>query len=115
MPLDALPSVGISYSSKADNACRVLRTDFGDGYSQRAADGINSLKESWTLVWEKISSTNYGTLISFFEGKAGYIAFTWTPPGESTSKTWICQKWSKEPAEVNYYNITAELERVFDI
>ena len=93
---------------------RVLKTDFGDGYSQRAADGINSLNREYSIEWVG-SDTNIEALITHFEERAGYQSFTWTPAGESTSYKWTCEEWNRQHLTDDTQVLTASLKQVYDL
>lgn len=60
-------------------ALRVLSAQFGDGYKQEAADGINSKSQSWPLSFTG-SSARIIPIRNFLDGCEGYKAFYWTPP-----------------------------------
>jgi phage-related protein len=94
---------------------RVLRADLGDGYSQRAGDGINIIKQMWTLVWTCNDTTTADALVSFFEDKQGYEYFWWTPLRESSPRKFICGTWGEAFPGNSLTGITAQLEEVFDL
>ena len=58
---------------------RVLKAQFGDGYIQTAADGINNTIKSWPLNFAG-PKAQMNPIIAFFDGLAGWKAFLWTPP-----------------------------------
>ena len=60
---------------------RVLESQFGDGYVQRAADGYNNVGDTWDPVWENLTNAEKTTLDTFFRSQAGWKAFFWTKPG----------------------------------
>jgi len=78
-------SIEPSYVIQMDEEAQVLQADFGDGYSQRAAPGLNSIKTVWQLVWKGISVTNADTLISLFRGRKGVAHIHWTPKRAATT------------------------------
>lgn len=58
---------------------RVLTAQFGDGYSQVAADGINNNIQSWPLTFaEKLTVVT--AIKTFLDNLQGYQVFYWTPP-----------------------------------
>lgn len=82
---------------------RKRKTQFGDGYVQEFADGINQVMRSWNLVFNNIQAYNADatktTLTSvnaFLEARAGWEKFQWTQPppfdGEG-AKWWVCEQW----------------------
>lgn len=58
---------------------RVIETQFGDGYKQQSADGINIKNEQYTI---KVHA--YGDeaqeIMDFFDAHQGWKSFFWTPP-----------------------------------
>jgi phage-related protein len=116
MALDTFPSIAPEYSSSpCDTKARVLRTDFGDGYGQRAADGINNMPRTWPLKWENLTEADANTIENFLRARAGYVAFLWTPPRTGTALKWTCEAWSRQPTEGNFVTMTATFNQVFDL
>ena len=92
---------------------RVLRTEFGDGYSQRAADGLNNNPSEWNLRWE-LDDTDTDTLIAFFITHGGHTTFEWTPPRESTSQKFIIIEWGETPYGESGSIVTARISQEYD-
>ncbi len=64
---------------KSSTTFRRLTAQFGDGYRQAAADGINNKVESWPLQF--VGAAAYVTPIrAFLDRHAGVRSFRWTPP-----------------------------------
>jgi len=104
------PSVGTPLSLSP----RTKRAEFGDGYLQRASDGINTNPQNWNLVFNNLSDTDADAIEAFLEGKAGVTKFTWTPPGKAEA-AFICEKWQRTYIEGPLNNITMLFEEVFEI
>jgi phage-related protein len=101
-PATYIPSSGTS----AQTTPRVLRAQFGDGYSQTTLDGLNAYLRKWSLTFAPIHATSgtvptLGALNAWFEAHAGQ-RFLWTQPspfaaGEpwsETPKVYECIEWS---------------------
>lgn len=58
---------------------RTLSASFGDGYTQRAGDGINSKGVEWPLEFVGPRSV-IDPIAGFLDTHGGYMAFSWTPP-----------------------------------
>jgi phage-related protein len=58
---------------------RVLSAQFGDGYMQSVADGINNEVQSWPLQFRG-DATYIMPILTFIRQHAGYKSFLWTPP-----------------------------------
>lgn len=65
---------------------RDLISSFGDGYEQRAADGLNALSRSVPLVWAYLSSADADTLCGVFDGYGRAQAFWYTLPWEASQR-----------------------------
>lgn len=102
-----------SWNSELDEEPKVLSAKFGDGYEQRAADGINSRLQMWNVKFENLTSANADTIIAFFRARNGVSYFTWTPPGAAEIKV-IARKWKRSFPDFSH-TITAMFEQVFDV
>lgn len=90
---------------------KVLRNEFGDGYTQRALDGIHILVEKWNCSWEK-GMTDALTLETFLENHV-VTAFDWIPPGYSAQK-FTAMSWTVKPIGDKGSIINAEIERIYE-
>lgn len=79
-------SAGVSTNSTLTTNYRTNQMNFGDGYSQTAADGINWVVDTWTIKWENINLTDLTTLKNFFNTVGSYLPITWTSPLDSAAK-----------------------------
>ncbi len=114
MPLDAFPGVNPTDVDVTVEP-RVLTANLGDGYQQRAADGLNTMPKTASLAWENLTIAEANTIENFFLGKGGHTAFTFTIPKESTSLKWICTQWTRSPKAGGYVNMKATFKQVFDL
>lgn len=94
---------------------KILKNDFGDGYTQRAAAGLNSDPETWTLSWNGRTYTTIDAIEAFFVARGGHEAFYWTPPREASPRLFICTKWDRTYNYPNNDDMTAEFVEVFDL
>lgn len=86
---------------------RTKEAKFGDGYAQRAKDGLNHTSVTWPLVFEGGETEMY-EVYDFLIAHAGTTPFLWTPPG-GVVKKWICQKFSIQSIGAGVYSVSAEL------
>jgi len=106
-------------SLSKSSAPRIREVKFGDGYSQRAQDGINYMNESWSLTFANRLFTDIFNMESFLETKGGATSFTFQPPGESEVKV-ICRNWDTSILNhtgnnaTSYGTLTATFERVYE-
>jgi phage-related protein len=102
------------FNSTCDIEPRVLRAPFGDGYSQRTPDGINTTPERWILKWSVLEPL-YSSLTAQLEAAKGVTPIQWHPPGESTDRNFTVVKWSKTPLEDTGGEVSAEAIEEFDL
>lgn len=58
---------------------RTRKAQFGDGYSQDVADGINNLYDTWPLTFVG-HSAYISPIKAFLDATQGFQKFYWTPP-----------------------------------
>lgn len=108
------PRVGGGVS--IDETARILEASFGDGYEQRAGDGINNVRVQLPLSWAPMYLVDADAIVAFFRARRGYEAFYWTAPGESAPRLWKCKAWSKTEAGTKLiWTVQATFDEVFDI
>lgn len=65
---------------------RIKTAKFGDGYEQRAEDGLNTLLPTWKLTFGKRTQAEAQEIYRWFiANKAHTTAFGWAAPGEGTA------------------------------
>lgn len=72
---------------------RVNTVNYGDGYSQRVADGINTALQVKSVLFQGTTAV-IDAIEAFLKIENGVTYFLWTPPGK-TQKKWLCKKWSR--------------------
>lgn len=87
--MDRLPfSPLINSTSKAQ--FRVKALQFGDGYEQRAQDGINTDLRTYNV--EFVGSREYVDQVQeFFEKQKGVKSFLWTAPDRKDERKYVSQ------------------------
>lgn len=110
------PPVNPSQDSSLVKQPNVLSISFGDGYSQRAAQGINNNPAKFDWSWSGLDQTDADAIFNFFEARAGHEAFYYTPPFEITARKFICTNYSKMFSEgVGFFGLRASFLEVFDL
>lgn len=100
-----------AYSAQQTKKPRVRKSAFGDGYEQRSADGINTIKRVWSLRFTK-ASADIAEVDAFLSSMGGVTSFDWTPPTGTAGK-WLCEEWSEGLDGFNKNIITATFIEVF--
>lgn len=89
----------------------VLTAQFGDGYKQTAANGINNKSQSWPLKFTGTAARI--TLIrDFLDARMGYQSFYWTPP-LGTQGLYKCPSYSPRHLGGDAWELTATFEQSF--
>ena len=109
------PTYAPDVSSSGSHQFRTLKAGFGDGYSQRAADGINPLESDYNLSWTLESVTNFNSMKAFMDARGGYEAFNYTIPGATESEKFICEQYGEVWEQGALKGFTATLKKVYDL
>ena len=106
----------ISKSFTRTSKPSVVSASFGNGYSQRISQGINTQTDSWELSFTNQPTTVANEILSFFESKKGVDSFWFLPPYDANIPYLvICSEWSYEHTSHISKSITATFTRVYDI
>lgn len=97
----------------------VLIAKFGDGYEQRSANGINSIQEAYNVSFATRQKSEIDDIIDFLDSKKGVTSFDFTVPdtngtnNETTVKV-VCDNYSTEFVNSNFYSCSATFRRVYE-
>ena len=105
-------TVNPTYGTSKKSSPKIRIANFGSGYSQRSSFGINQNLKVYQFTWQNITETQSDEIEDFLDGRAGVESFTYTPAGESASKTFICREWNKTIPYLNRATINATFEEV---
>jgi phage-related protein len=113
--MPALPSTPkYDYGMRLSVKRNVKKVAFGDNYSQRTRDGLNSNKQEWQIKWTRITQAEAESLRTFFGGLDGVNHFTWTPEGQSTELKFIEKSLTIQFRNFDQWDVTLNAEQVFD-
>jgi len=108
-------TIAPSFSASSQRKPRTLATRFGDGYEQRAADGLNADLQVWQLTFANVLVADADTIEAFFVTNATHVTpFVWTPPRAGSSSNFLCRSWTRTVATPTTDTITATFEEVAD-
>ena len=97
------------------NTPRAKKLSFGDGYEQRAPDGINNLGQKWDLRFSNCDKLYAQEIHDFLDARAGWEAFDWTPKWATSAIKVKCESWSRTPVAGDLVNVAATFERVYAV
>lgn len=93
------PPISPSFESNSSVTKAVLIAPFGDGYTQRVGDGINTTREQVRVFWGILTTTQLESIIGFLEERGGYEAFAYRLPWRNISQMWSCREWEVTPLD----------------
>lgn len=103
----------ISQASSASKDQKIIVSEYGDGFEQRAAIGINSMFMTWDLQWNMLSLDDRNTLVAFYNAHGRVQSFDWTPPNELAGK-YVFNTALNETNRGVRYNFSVQLRQVFE-
>jgi phage-related protein len=109
------PPVHPDWGMERQFAPRVLKAQFGDGYAQRAADGINTNAVTIAATWTNLTTAEKDTIINFFTARKGHQSFYYQYVDETAPKVYVCEEWGYTHNDAGGYTVTATLQQVWDI
>lgn len=115
IPTFPLTARTVDFNSSGQDTPKVLENNFGDGYTQRAGDGLNNVRSQWDASWTNLTTPERDLIIGFFRQQMGYMSFYWTAPGESIPQKWTAREWKQIPVAGGFWKVTATLKQEFDL
>lgn len=103
------PSAGL----QAKPEIKVLKADFGDGYSQPTPDGLNHIREVLTLTWEGLERIERDQIITFMKLQKGTQPFAYSLPGDSAPSRFTCSDWSHTALGSDLWTVNATFKQDF--
>lgn len=100
-------------SASASTKFSVRTAQFGDGYQQVSANGLNPRTQEWSV--EFTGSASYIAAIkNFLDGHKGYQAFQWAPPLEPIG-LFRCDEYAPTALGNEIYNLAATFKTAYGL
>lgn len=112
MPPDSAP---LDPGAKRSNKPKVLVAEFGDGFSQRARDGINHNPWSRSFSWTNLTKEEKDYIDQFFEDRGGVESFYYQKHDEAAPRVYICTDWDVVDVAYDIYTVSANFKQVYDV
>ena len=109
------PPVMPDFGMKREYKPKVLKAEFGDGYSQRTGDGQNNMPLSIPVSWTNLSFSEMSSIVNFFIARRGFQSFYFTYVDEGAAKVYICESWDYSHSDAADYTVNATLMQVYDV
>lgn len=98
------------YSASKQIKPRVTKFQFGDGYEQRQADGLNNKLQEWSVTFKR-NNTDMDAIDAFLLARGAVEAFNWTTPKDYAG-VFICDDWNNTIEDVGWQSITCTFREV---
>ncbi|AUH50985.1 hypothetical protein CXB49_09265 [Chromobacterium sp. ATCC 53434] len=104
-----------SVNMETETAPAVTVSKFGDGYSQRAPAGINSLVDTFNLAFNNRTPAEITAIDAFLTKQRG-VSWFWFAGADGIKVKVICQKpWKRTDPVAGAVSLTCTFEQVFDL
>lgn len=117
--MTALPLTNLIVQSAAKSVnFNTLIAQFGDGYMQRAGDGINKQQEAWNITYDNMNQTERDVIWVFINIVEQTEVIEWTAPGDLVEKKWVIDpetEINEQAKSGAIYTVSFKLKRVFDL
>lgn len=94
---------------------KVLMPEYGDGYSQRAADGINNDPAARAFSWTNLTEVEKDQIDKFFIARNGVESFFYDHKNRGKPLVYICTDWEVTDVDYDVYTVTANFKQVYDL
>jgi phage-related protein len=92
---------------------KILKAEFGDGYTQEGGDGMNNVRDVVRLKWNTLTAVQADEIESFLKARRGYERFWYQLSDSPAPVKWACPEWSRSRGTPNA--ISATFNQKFDI
>jgi len=134
-----MPPLWPSPGAQTKRELKILKAEFGDGYSQPTANGLNHVRRVMDLQWDVLEACDKDEIISFFEARGGTEAFYFALPGQDQMASidggpyngahavrralangrqpikWTCEDWSETALAADLYIVNATFRQSFGV
>lgn len=92
----------------------IRSVQFGDGYEQRSPDGINFMRQVWTIPFDEVDDAVADDMVQFLRDQKGYLAFNYVPLRSTTAIKVVCKQWSRSHTGPGTSSLRATFRQVFE-
>ena len=101
-----------TYGGQVSKKPKAAAAAYGDGYSQRAALGINNNPESWTLTFSERDNVEAAAIMAFLDTANGVSSFYWTNMN-GVQNLYICGTYSQQFDDEDKNQVRAQFDQVY--
>jgi phage-related protein len=108
------PPIPPAVGAKIKREVKLLRADFGDGFSQIARDGTNHIRKSYDLEWPVLTEAQADQIVDFLEARGGDEMF-WYSLGNKPAIKMTCDQWEEAQNSGGHFSVTATFKQSFSL
>lgn len=98
----------VTIDTDADNSFVVNTAQFGDGYKQEVAEGINNIQRTFNVTLAGYKA-EVAPIIAFLEAHKGAVPFLWTPEFHGQGY-YTCKRFKWRPNGGGHFTLTATFD-----
>lgn len=99
------------YSAKVTYKPRIISAQFGDGYQQRAPDGLNHNLPTWSVTFTRAPSV-IQAIDTFLHERKGVEPFNWVSPAGVNGAYITSGEWAVSYDSPGWNSLTATFAQV---
>lgn len=100
--------------TEEDPEASVTQVQFGDGYMLRQPEGINYLRDAWSLTWSSLDETTAEATYQWLRQRKNLKAFLWVHPISGEQIQVLCTAVSLTYNDYNDYALRTTFKRDFN-
>lgn len=101
-----------TYGGRNTKKPKTFEAQYGDGYTQRGANGINNNPESWSLTFDERDDVEASAIMSFLDTANAVSSFYWTNM-DGVTNLYICRTYSRAYEDEDKNQVQATFDQVF--
>ena len=94
---------------------KILKSEFGDGYTQASSQGLNHIRQVVEATWDVLDRAERDQIIAFFKERAGYQPFYYRMPHDDAETKWTVETWSDTVISAGYHRVAATFRQSFSL
>lgn len=106
---DILSQSGTSFATEQS----ILEVQYGDGYGQRASDGLNDMRKTGVLTWIPLTKSERDDIHTFWTLRGVVHTFQWAAPND-IERTWRFTDGLNESSSGDKYILSVPVKEEFE-
>lgn len=94
---------------------KLLESEFGDGYTQSAPEGLNHIRRVLTLTWDLLLPAQSAAMMTFIRNRKGTDPFYYTPSDETDPVLWTCKDPRDKRLDNGFRSFSATFRQSFQL